>query len=117
MWCVIGSPFENVVHVLKWNQSKEKVRVSSLSKSRDLSPDASLAGGMSGDRSVGSPLSRASSVQKQTDLSVLSKYVTFLDMAIATLISHIFGICSDTQYLMFFKMLFRHVLRIEKSGL
>ncbi|XP_052273878.1 WD repeat-containing protein 27-like isoform X3 [Dreissena polymorpha] len=73
MWCVIGSPFENVVHVLKWNQSKEKERVSSLTKSHDPSHDLSLEDGLSGDRSVGSPPSRASSVQKQPDLSVLSK--------------------------------------------
>jgi len=69
-WCIIGSPFQNVVHILKWHQSagmKPPSHKSPLStRGSNPSQDEEQS-----DRSA--PPSRAGSVLRQAEITVLSK--------------------------------------------
>ncbi|XP_053373699.1 WD repeat-containing protein 27-like isoform X2 [Mercenaria mercenaria] len=78
MWCIVGSPFQNIVHVLKWSQPINKLvnqapasqsagnQTSGLQSTNDLTD-------IEGRMSALEPPSRAGSTQKHLEITVLSK--------------------------------------------
>ncbi|XP_060577930.1 WD repeat-containing protein 27-like isoform X2 [Ruditapes philippinarum] len=78
IWCIVGSPFQNVVHILKWGKSESKSRNQTpVSRSSgNQTPGSQSSSDLTDieDRfSAMDPSSRAESIQKQIEITVLSK--------------------------------------------